>query len=359
LNSPYEGTKVTKKTKFKAGTRLRINESVENPGADLVEADGDDEDDTVCSKCLQGHSPTNNPIICCDGPDCKIALHKICANLKKVPKRYEPWHCDPCEDRKFVHDGVRPMECGGCGSSQANDPWEKRAGQWFHVKCIGSSFLKQKRKYRTKEKIHAPHEDEKSSILDIERSSMTNREEVRNDVWTIIMGTKLEGSCPVCGTGLIRKEKGGFDCAHIDYTRKRDDGSICRSDCWNLVPSCSQCNQNCGMRNMFDYMARFSTSRGLIRMIACKKLYCHLVQGYSSENAPSRKDLYNHIDNRGTLDFASFVSESYNTNHMEDSEQGLSYRNILYLSGKAEEMFNGIFQSKGMLDRYIPEEWEI
>lgn len=33
LNSPYNGVKVTKKTKFKAGTALRIDESVENPGA--------------------------------------------------------------------------------------------------------------------------------------------------------------------------------------------------------------------------------------------------------------------------------------------------------------------------------------
>lgn len=24
-------------------------------------------------------------------------------------------------------------------------------------------------------------------------------------------------------------------CAHIDCSRKRDDGSISRSDCWNLV----------------------------------------------------------------------------------------------------------------------------
>ena len=32
LNSPYDGVIVTKKTKFKAGTALRINESVENPG---------------------------------------------------------------------------------------------------------------------------------------------------------------------------------------------------------------------------------------------------------------------------------------------------------------------------------------
>ena len=44
---------------------------------------------------------------------------------------------------------------------------------------------------------------------------------------------------------------------------------------------------------------------------------------------------------------------------MEDSEQGLSYRNLLYLSGKAEEMFNSIFKSKGMPNRYIPEEWEL
>ena len=109
---------------------------------------------------------------------------------------------------------------------------------------------------------------------------------------------------------------------------------------------------------MFDYMARFSTSRGLIRIIACKKLYCHLVQGYSSENAPSRKDLYNHIDNKGTLDFASFVAESYNTSQMDDSENGLSYRELLHLSGKPELMFNRIFQNKGMLDRYVPEEWE-
>jgi hypothetical protein len=33
LNSPYNWVKVTKKTKFKAGTALRINELVENPGA--------------------------------------------------------------------------------------------------------------------------------------------------------------------------------------------------------------------------------------------------------------------------------------------------------------------------------------
>ena len=34
LNSPYKGVKVTKKTKFKAGTALRIDKSAENPGAD-------------------------------------------------------------------------------------------------------------------------------------------------------------------------------------------------------------------------------------------------------------------------------------------------------------------------------------
>ena len=356
LNSPYYGTKLTKRTKFKAGTRLRINESVENPGADLLEAAEDDEDDIVCSKCLQGHSPKNNRIVLCDGPDCNIALHKICANLKRLPRSFL---CQPCENRKFVLNGVRPMECAGCGSSQANDPWELRAGQWFHIKCVGNSFVKQKRKYRTKEKNGEPCEDDKSSILDIEGSFMTNREEVRNDVWAIIMGAKLEGSCPVCGIGLIRKEKGGFDCAHVDYSRKRDDGSICRSDCWNLVPSCSQCNQMCGMRNMFDYMARRSTSRGLIRIIASKKLYCHLVQGYSSENAPSRRDLYNHVDNKGTLDFASFVADCYNTSHMEDYQNGLSYRELLYLNGNAELMFNRILQSKGILTRYVPEEWEI
>ena len=110
---------------------------------------------------------------------------------------------------------------------------------------------------------------------------------------------------------------------------------------------------------MFDYMARRSTSRGLIRIIASKKLYCHLVQGYSSENAPSRRDLYNHVDNKGTLDFASFVADCYNTSHMEDYQNGLSYRELLYLNGNAELMFNRILQSKGILTRYVPEEWEI
>ena len=355
LNSPYHGTKVGKRTKFRAGTALRIDDTVENPGADVLRDEVEEEDDKLCSKCLQGHSPKYNPIMYCDGPDCEIALHKMCANLKRLPRSFL---CEPCEHNKFVFKGSRPMDCEGCGSSQAYDPWELRAGRWFHNKCVGYPFVKQKRKCRAKDKCNDPFEDEKPFMLDVEKTLMTNREEVRNDVWTIVMGTKLEGLCPVCGTGLIRKEKGGFDCAHIDCSRKKDDGSISRSDCWNLVPSCSQCNQNCGMRNMFDYMARFSTSRGLIRIIACKKLYCHLVQGYSSENAPSRKDLYNHIDNKGTLDFASFVAESYNTSHIDDSENGLSYRELLYLSGKPEQMFNRIFQSKGMLDRYVPEEWE-
>lgn len=43
---------------------------------------------------------------------------------------------------------------------------------------------------------------------------------------------------------------------------------------------------------------------------------------------------------------------------MDDSENGLSYRELLHLSGKPELMFNCIFQNKGMLDRYVPEEWE-
>ena len=45
LNSPYRGVKLNKRTKFKAGTALRINDSVENPGSILVETDDDEEED--------------------------------------------------------------------------------------------------------------------------------------------------------------------------------------------------------------------------------------------------------------------------------------------------------------------------
>ena len=137
LNTPYGGSKVSKKTRFKAGTKLRINDLVPNPGAGQESKDNV-QDGIKCSKCHQGHSPKGNPIMLCDGPNCSICLHTICAGITRMPKTFL---CEPCADNKFVHEGIRPMACKGCGSSQAMDAWEKRAGLWFHVKCLGIRSL--------------------------------------------------------------------------------------------------------------------------------------------------------------------------------------------------------------------------
>jgi hypothetical protein len=57
----------------------------------------------------------------------------------------------------------------------------------------------------------------------------TNIKLIRDNVWQVMMGKATQGDCPVCGGGPINKgDNAGFECAHIDPTRKMKNLISCQ-----------------------------------------------------------------------------------------------------------------------------------
>ena len=86
-------------------------------------------------------------------------------------------------------------------------------------------------------------EEEENVEAEIENTAVFKRNQnsiVRANVWEIIMGSRTDKICPVCGKNQINTETNGFQCAHIDYTRKKKPGCNLLDEIWNLVPSCAQ-----------------------------------------------------------------------------------------------------------------------
>ena len=318
LNNPYFGTTLRPSSKLKRGTLLRVNSTIDPPGERWIYNDDDDDDDDdddeverceitdsgadsdlllsdeesdqgdSCSYCRRLSSTPGNRLAYCDGPNCCIKLHqRHCGGPRFVPKG--SWLCAACEHKKFPNGGKMPMACEGCGSHSAGDPWTLSGGRWWHTRCVGKAVMTSREAAKAAKKKKRSQEDEQGDfdtpIAEVVSStsstiSSTISEDVREDVWTTIMGlTNLKGICPVCGKNEINKDKGGFQCAHIDPTRKAGNHGS-REENWNLVPSCGQCNGCCGQQNMLDYMATTTAMRGRIHTIAASKLYAHFKQGF-------------------------------------------------------------------------------
>eukprot|EP00282_Hemiselmis_andersenii_P003061 CAMPEP_0114137778 /NCGR_PEP_ID=MMETSP0043_2-20121206/15955_1 /TAXON_ID=464988 /ORGANISM="Hemiselmis andersenii, Strain CCMP644" /LENGTH=505 /DNA_ID=CAMNT_0001231673 /DNA_START=24 /DNA_END=1541 /DNA_ORIENTATION=+ len=157
----------------------------------------------------------------------------------------------------------------------------------------------------------------------------------RDDVWRIVMKAKMEGECPVCGHGRIVKAGGGFDCAHIDASRKGEMHEHHKAQIWNLVPSCSMCNSRCGTRCMLDFMADSIDMRANIKGLVLAKVRAHLMWGYASTKSPTREHLLSYMKPSGVLDFASFVRDWYHAKHVDDGSC-LNYRELLRLTHEEE-----------------------
>lgn len=363
LNTPYNGSILTMNSRLMRGTLLRVDDSIPVPGQytygdDENKGYGDDvgdEDDDVCSYCLQGHSSKGNKIVYCDGIGCSIKLHqKKCGGPSIIPKG--KWLCEPCNAGFFQKHQMLPLSCKGCRKGSANIPWTLSGGQWMHMACVGNEiFSKQDVGRKKVEGSTNPSRDSKNVPGGFLKARLID--DLREDVWTTIMGEKtMRALCPVCGRNEINKDRGGFQAAHIDPTRKHDDHEAARTECWNLVPSCAQCNSICGHQNMFDFMAKTTTTRGKIHSIACKKLYAHFLQGFRSTDSPSIKDLYENLKPNGHIDFASLVRTSYNCKKME-SDEGLGYRFLLELTEEQTARFSGLFNNVKAAKRYSAEDW--
>jgi len=157
----------------------------------------------------------------------------------------------------------------------------------------------------------------------------------RDDVWRIVMKAKMEGECPVCGHGSIVKAGGGFDCAHIDASRKGEMHEHHKAQIWNLVPSCSMCNSRCGTRCMLDFMADSINMRANIKGLVLAKVRAHLMWGYASTKSPTLEHLLSYMKPSGVLDFASFVRDWYHAKHVDDGSC-LNYRELLLLTHEEE-----------------------
>ena len=151
----------------------------------------------------------------------------------------------------------------------------------------------------------------------------------------------MEAKCPVCNRGDIRKEPGGFHCAHIDATRK---GLECdpKAEIWNLVPSCATCNESYGTMCMFDYMAHSTPRREGIKRLAFVKVRSHLRGGYKSALSPDTAKLLKYKANNAPLDFASFIRDTYHAKLVDDAT--LSYRDLLRVSSTEERDLLSGFQ---------------
>ena len=67
LNNPYKGRELKPSSKLRRGTRLRIDESVPNPGDLSDDCSNDENEEDVCSFCLQPYSTKGNLIVYCEG----------------------------------------------------------------------------------------------------------------------------------------------------------------------------------------------------------------------------------------------------------------------------------------------------
>lgn len=229
LNSPYNGVTLTTRHKFKKWTVLRVNDQIPNPGAissDEDEVSDDDINEVVCSFCISGDEVKGNKIVLCDGPNCPIALHQHCHGPLQIPEK--EYYCEACEAKKFVNENKRPVHCAVCGSFSAQYPWTLRSGRWIHINCLGKPIKATGKRGRkggkgekdivkvVKQKVLAsmcPTDNDNDDDNDIDHDdgrekTTTYRGDIRDDIWTTIMGNKLEGKCCVCAVGIVRKDKG-------------------------------------------------------------------------------------------------------------------------------------------------------
>ena len=356
-----------------------------------------------CSICGKDHDTRMNRILKCCSPRCEVCVHMHCLN-PKVQQFSKTWRCVRCEKSKDISEPL----CSVCNVTDPKLLYVLSGGMWKHHKCQFKSVKrgkkrkskkKSKKKKKKKQQLRRTQslpvtsssggdafdadnsdggslmeesqkeeeeEEEENVEAEIENTAVFKRNQnsiVRANVWEIIMGSRTDKICPVCGKNQINTETNGFQCAHIDYTRKKKPGCNLLDEIWNLVPSCAQwyvvlslalslslslslspsrsepiqhSNGQCGQQNMFDFMAQFVMRRKEIKKLAYTKLLNHFEGGFSNnEHAPRLQDLLDHRLKDNKLDFASLVRDMYHVKTVdpETATSRNSYMSSLRIRG--------------------------
>jgi hypothetical protein len=95
----------------------------------------ENDEDQVCSVCLDGTSDDTNQILFCDG--CNVAVHQNCYGVRLIPDG--EWQCGRCQDAaksgKSLTDALTSVLCEFCGRPGGAMKRTTRANEWSHVQC--------------------------------------------------------------------------------------------------------------------------------------------------------------------------------------------------------------------------------
>lgn len=99
-----------------------------------------------------------------------------------------------------------------------------------------------------------------------QRNPLNNK--IKEESWEIFVGLEKQTNCIGCGVRKIHRNKNyGYEASHIVaqvYMKKKESP-------FNILPSCTTCNSECGVDNYFDFLFR----KGRITQIKyiAKKIY--------------------------------------------------------------------------------------
>eukprot|EP01122_Echinamoeba_exundans_P009377 TRINITY_DN3305_c0_g2_i1.p1 TRINITY_DN3305_c0_g2~~TRINITY_DN3305_c0_g2_i1.p1 ORF type:complete len:1258 (-),score=304.88 TRINITY_DN3305_c0_g2_i1:41-3814(-) len=95
----------------------------------------ENDEDQVCSVCLDGTSDDTNQILFCDG--CNVAVHQNCYGVRLIPEG--EWHCNRCQDAdksgKSLTDALTSVLCEFCGRPGGAMKRTTKPNEWAHVQC--------------------------------------------------------------------------------------------------------------------------------------------------------------------------------------------------------------------------------
>ena len=123
------------KSAFSASDQLVDSEDSSNGDEGM-----DDDIDILCGICASGDSPSEDPIVLCDGPggsaQCEVAVHASCYSVSRESLKQEYWRCDACQYR-FTGGTVSPR-CFIC--NEKSGPLSIFLGiEWIHKNCKASA----------------------------------------------------------------------------------------------------------------------------------------------------------------------------------------------------------------------------